>query len=147
MGTLLPVVTSLARTQAEVTMHLPADIGDYTDFYASREHATACGEMFRGRENALHPNWWGLPLSGHAHSRRGVAPKTLSCQVVVAHHGKGVAPCPLFLSCHYANCNVFSINPCNGLIRLPLRGCAKRLEWQTLAGLQQHAKRTLCLQR
>ena len=73
-------------------MHLPADIGDYTDFYASREHATACGEMFRGRENALHPNWWGLPLSGHAHSRRGVAPKTLSCQVVVAHHGKGVAP-------------------------------------------------------
>ena len=46
-------------------MHLPAEIGDYTDFYASREHATACGEMFRGRENALHPNWCGLPLSGY----------------------------------------------------------------------------------
>ena len=45
-------------------MHLPADIGDYTDFYASREHATACGEMFRGRENALHPNWCGLLVSG-----------------------------------------------------------------------------------
>ena len=50
-------------------MHLPADIGDYTDFYASREHATACGEMFRGRENALHPNWCGLSLSGHSAKR------------------------------------------------------------------------------
>lgn len=38
-------------------MHLPAEVGDYTDFYASREHATACGQMFRGRENALNPNW------------------------------------------------------------------------------------------
>ncbi len=43
-------------------MHLPAVVGDYTDFYASREHATACGEMFRGRENALNPNWC-LPVS------------------------------------------------------------------------------------
>lgn len=30
-----------------VTMHLPADIGDYTDFYSSREHATNVGIMFR----------------------------------------------------------------------------------------------------
>ena len=31
----------------EVKMHLPADIGDYTDFYASKEHATNVGIMFR----------------------------------------------------------------------------------------------------
>lgn len=32
---------------SSVTMHLPADIGDYTDFYSSREHATNVGIMFR----------------------------------------------------------------------------------------------------
>ena len=43
--------------QDEVTMHLPALIGDYTDFYLSREHATNCGTMLRGTQNALNPNW------------------------------------------------------------------------------------------
>lgn len=40
-------------------MHLPAKIGDYTDFYSSREHATNVGIMFRGKDNALQPNWYG----------------------------------------------------------------------------------------
>jgi len=39
-------------------MHLPAQIGDYTDFYASKEHATNVGTMFRGSDNALMPNWY-----------------------------------------------------------------------------------------
>lgn len=38
-------------------MHLPASIGDYTDFYASRQHATNVGTMFRGAANALQENW------------------------------------------------------------------------------------------
>ena len=41
-----------------VKMHLPAQIGDYTDFYASKEHAVNVGTMFRGKENALMPNWY-----------------------------------------------------------------------------------------
>jgi len=41
----------------EVEMLLPVDIGDYTDFYSSREHATNVGTMFRDPENALLPNW------------------------------------------------------------------------------------------
>lgn len=32
-------------------------VGDYTDFYSSRNHATNVGTMFRGKENALMPNW------------------------------------------------------------------------------------------
>ena len=32
-----------------VRMHLPANIGDYTDFYSSRDHATNVGIMFRGK--------------------------------------------------------------------------------------------------
>ena len=43
--------------QEGATMHLPANIPDYTDFYASREHATTCGEILRGAANALTPNW------------------------------------------------------------------------------------------
>lgn len=50
---------------ADVQMHLPVNIGDYTDFYASREHATNVGIMFRGKENALMPNWLHLPVGYH----------------------------------------------------------------------------------
>ena len=41
----------------QIVMELPAHIGDYTDFYSSREHATNVGIMFRGVDNALQPNW------------------------------------------------------------------------------------------
>jgi fumarylacetoacetase len=51
--------------QEAVTLHLPVNIGDYTDFYSSREHATNVGNMFRGRENALLPNWLHLPVAYH----------------------------------------------------------------------------------
>eukprot|EP01099_Mayorella_cantabrigiensis_P002755 TRINITY_DN221_c0_g1_i2.p1 TRINITY_DN221_c0_g1~~TRINITY_DN221_c0_g1_i2.p1 ORF type:complete len:269 (-),score=77.57 TRINITY_DN221_c0_g1_i2:651-1403(-) len=51
-----------------VKMHLPANIGDYTDFYASREHATNVGIMFRGKDNALQPNWLHLPVGYHGRS-------------------------------------------------------------------------------
>ncbi|XP_067327543.1 fumarylacetoacetase isoform X2 [Anolis sagrei] len=51
--------------QASAIMHLPAEIGDYTDFYSSRQHATNVGVMFRGKENALMPNWLHLPVGYH----------------------------------------------------------------------------------
>ena len=51
--------------QSEVDMLLPAEIGDYTDFYSSREHATNVGTMLRGAENALMPNWLHLPVAYH----------------------------------------------------------------------------------
>lgn len=49
----------------DAQMYLPVAIGDYTDFYASREHATNVGVMFRGKENALMPNWLHLPVGYH----------------------------------------------------------------------------------
>lgn len=51
--------------QSEVEMHLPAVIGDYTDFYSSIHHAQNVGEMFRSKENALFPNWRQLPVGYH----------------------------------------------------------------------------------
>lgn len=44
-------------SQSEAEMHIPAKIGDYTDFYSSIFHATNVGSMFRSKENALPPNW------------------------------------------------------------------------------------------
>eukprot|EP01096_Ripella_sp_DP13-Kostka_P001774 TRINITY_DN1219_c0_g1_i1.p1 TRINITY_DN1219_c0_g1~~TRINITY_DN1219_c0_g1_i1.p1 ORF type:complete len:454 (+),score=210.22 TRINITY_DN1219_c0_g1_i1:95-1363(+) len=54
--------------QKSVEMVLPANIGDYTDFYSSKEHATNVGIMFRGKENALMPNWLHLPVGYHGRS-------------------------------------------------------------------------------
>merc|ERR1712203_1303705 len=51
--------------QASATMHLPDTIGDYTDFYSSLDHATNVGTMFRGKDNALMPNWKHLPVGYH----------------------------------------------------------------------------------
>jgi len=49
----------------DVKMHLPIQIGDYTDFYSSREHATNVGMMFRDPNNALLPNWLHIPVGYH----------------------------------------------------------------------------------
>jgi len=54
--------------QKDATMHLPARIGDYTDFYSSIIHASNVGEMFRGKDNALMPNWKHLPVGYHGRS-------------------------------------------------------------------------------
>jgi len=48
-----------------VEMFLAIRIGDYTDFYSSREHATNVGTMFRDPANALLPNWLHLPVAYH----------------------------------------------------------------------------------
>jgi len=52
----------------DVEMQLPVHIGDYTDFYSSKEHATNVGKMFRDPENALLPNWLHLPVGYHGRS-------------------------------------------------------------------------------
>jgi fumarylacetoacetase len=55
-------------TMDEVEMQLPVLVGDYTDFYASKEHATNVGSLFRDPENALLPNWLRLPVGYHGRS-------------------------------------------------------------------------------
>ncbi|ODM89817.1 Fumarylacetoacetase [Orchesella cincta] len=60
-----PLRKTALVSQSDVTMHLPARIGDYTDFYSSIDHATNVGTMFRGKENALMANWKYLPVGYH----------------------------------------------------------------------------------
>jgi len=49
---------------ARAELHLPCEIGDYTDFYASVHHATNVGSMFRP-DNPLLPNYKHIPVGYH----------------------------------------------------------------------------------
>ena len=60
--------SSILCDVSEVIMHMPVEIGDYTDFYSSIEHATNVGKMFRDPANALLPNWKHLPVGYHGRS-------------------------------------------------------------------------------
>ncbi|XP_005106597.1 fumarylacetoacetase [Aplysia californica] len=55
-------------SQKTATMHIPASIGDYTDFYSSKNHAYNVGCMFRDPATALNPNWTCLPVGYHGRS-------------------------------------------------------------------------------
>lgn len=48
--------------RADLELHLPFLVSEYTDFYAGRHHAFNVGTMFRGPENALPPNWLHIPI-------------------------------------------------------------------------------------
>ncbi len=63
-----PLVKDVIDFQTEATMHLPVQIGDYTDFYSSEDHARNVGMMFRDPEKALLPNWKHLPVGYHGRS-------------------------------------------------------------------------------
>ena len=52
----------------KIEMVIPIQIGDYTDFYSSKDHATNVGKMFRDPENALLPNWLHIPVGYHGRS-------------------------------------------------------------------------------
>ncbi len=60
--------TIVLFTLDEIEMQLPVQVGDYTDFYSSKEHATNVGSMFRDPENALLPNWLHIPVGYHGRS-------------------------------------------------------------------------------
>ena len=61
-------INAIIFEMKDIEMLLPINIGDYTDFYSSKEHATNVGTMFRDPENALLPNWRHIPVGYHGRS-------------------------------------------------------------------------------
>ncbi|WP_416975840.1 fumarylacetoacetase [Streptomyces sp. 4F14] len=54
---------------SDVTLHLPFEVADYVDFYASEHHAANLGRLFRpGNPEPLLPNWKHLPVGYHGRS-------------------------------------------------------------------------------
>lgn len=87
--------------QEDVDMHMPVEVGDYTDFYSSIEHATNVGTMFRDPDNALFPNWRHLPVGYHGRASSIVVSGTdihrPNGQTLAAGAEKPVfGPCKLF---------------------------------------------------
>ncbi|PKW17151.1 fumarylacetoacetase [Saccharopolyspora spinosa] len=62
------VPDAAVRPVAEVTMHLPIEVADYVDFYASEHHASNLGRLFRPNAEPLMPNWKHLPVGYHGRS-------------------------------------------------------------------------------
>ncbi|WP_242614433.1 fumarylacetoacetase [Actinomadura roseirufa] len=59
-----------------VTMHLPFEVADYVDFYASEHHASNLGRLFRPDSEPLMPNWKHLPVGYHGRAGTVVASGT-----------------------------------------------------------------------
>lgn len=76
-------VNEILVNQQDVEMLLPIQVGDYTDFYSSREHATNVGTMFRDPNNALLPNWLHIPVGYHGRA------SSIICSGQPIHRPKG----------------------------------------------------------
>jgi fumarylacetoacetase len=53
---------------AEVTLHLPFEVADYTDFYSSEQHALNAGRILRPQSPGLPASWRRLPIGYHGRS-------------------------------------------------------------------------------
>ncbi|MFF3764474.1 fumarylacetoacetase [Streptomyces sp. NPDC001922] len=60
-----PAIEPFLHPLSDVTLHLPFEVADYIDFYASEHHATNVGRMFRPDSEPLTPNWKHLPIGYH----------------------------------------------------------------------------------
>jgi fumarylacetoacetase len=69
-------VAAALHPLAGVRLHLPFEVGDYVDFYASEHHAANVGRLFRPDGAALMPNWKHLPVGYHGRSGTVIASGT-----------------------------------------------------------------------
>jgi fumarylacetoacetase len=81
---------------SQIQTHLPLAIGDYTDFFAGRNHARNVGTLFRGAANALNPNYNHVPVAYHGRASSVVVsgtPLYRPCGQVLPAPGAGT---PIF---------------------------------------------------
>jgi fumarylacetoacetase len=74
--------------RSSVRLHLPFSVGDYVDYYASEDHASNVGRIFRPDQTALTPNWKWMPIGYHGRSGTVVVSGT----AVVRPSGQRKAP-------------------------------------------------------
>lgn len=81
---------------AELTLHLPVEVADYVDFYASEHHATNVGRIFRPDGEPLLPNWKHLPVGYHGRAGTVVASGTPVVRPTGQHRGGSPTATPTF---------------------------------------------------
>jgi len=80
--------------QNAVQMHMPATVGDYTDFYTSIHHATNAGRLFRP-DNPLYPNFRHLPVGYHGRAS-SIVPSGQPCMRPWGQQRKNPEQDPVF---------------------------------------------------
>ena len=88
------VADEILVAQVDVTMRLPARIGDYTDFYSSIFHATNVGKMLRP-DNPLMPNYKHIPIAYHGRAS-SIVPSGEICKRPVGQTKAPDAEAPSF---------------------------------------------------
>ncbi len=63
-----PKVAPLLTELRDVRLHMPWQVGDFVDFYSSRQHAENLGRIFRPDSDPLLPNWRHIPVGYHGRS-------------------------------------------------------------------------------
>ncbi|WP_432036505.1 fumarylacetoacetase [Streptomyces cucumeris] len=85
-----PTIEPLMHPLTTLALHLPIEVADYVDFYASEHHAANVGRMFRPDGDALTPNWKHLPIGYHG--RAGTV--LVSGTPIVRPQGQHLPPAP-----------------------------------------------------
>jgi fumarylacetoacetase len=88
--------SAVLHESADCTLHLPAAIGDYTDFYTGIYHATAIGKLFRP-DAPLLPNYKYVPIGYHG--RSSVRPSGVPFRRPHGQRKPADAPAPVFEPC------------------------------------------------
>ncbi|SOD84508.1 fumarylacetoacetase [Streptomyces sp. Ag109_G2-15] len=89
-------IEPLFHPLSSVTLHLPFEVADYVDFYASENHAGNVGQIFRpDAEDSLTPNWKHLPIGYHGRSGTVVVSGTEVVRPSGQRKGPG-DPAPVF---------------------------------------------------
>ncbi|MET7900411.1 fumarylacetoacetase [Streptomyces sp. NPDC005355] len=85
-----PTIEPLMHPLTTLALHLPIEVADYVDFYASEHHASNVGKIFRPDGDALTPNWKHMPIGYHG--RAGTV--IVSGTPVVRPHGQHLPSAP-----------------------------------------------------
>lgn len=87
------VPAEAVHSLADVTLHLPVEVGDYVDFYASEHHARNLGRIFRPHEDDPLPTAWKhLPIGYHGRAGSVVVSGTDVRRPCGQRRGPGAAP-------------------------------------------------------
>ncbi|MFI0777791.1 fumarylacetoacetase [Streptomyces sp. NPDC021212] len=81
-------IEPLMHPLATLALHLPIEVADYVDFFASEHHASNAGKIFRPDGDALTPNWKHMPIGYHG--RAGTV--LVSGSPIVRPHGQRLPP-------------------------------------------------------
>ena len=73
---------------ADAALHMPFEVADYVDFYASIDHATNVGRVFRP-DNPLLPNWRHLPVGYHGRAGTVVVSDTAVSRPTASTRAQG----------------------------------------------------------